>query len=277
METQLISHKKKKFDAEMNISSRKAAVVIPACNEENRIASVLDNLAQIYNLYKIIPVLNGCTDNTRRKILEHPSINTSDSLLAIIEYPLPLGIDVPRRWGAHCARALDADAVLFVDGDLTGKYTDCLQKLLQAVLLHQCDLALTNCYPYISYRSDLAKTVLYYREKLNRTLNVFSSIGLATPSHGPHCVSRRLIDTIGTECFSIPPLMLAKAVEAGLNIRVAGQLHHMQWQSAQRGEQHNQKIADTIIGDCIAALEYFHDMPITRTSQGVVYLGYRSL
>ena len=177
----------------MSSTSSYTAVVIPAYNEETGIISVLDNLAMLNTALKIIPVLNGCTDNTRQNILTHPFVTSSPIHLAMMEYPLPLGIDVPRRWGAHCAYAMDADAVLFVDGDMTGCYADCLHQLVEAVLHHKCDLALVNCYPYIGYRSEIAKVVLYYREKLNRTLRLFSTIGLATPSHGPHCVSRRLI------------------------------------------------------------------------------------
>ena len=255
----------------------KTAVVIPACNEETGIVSVLDNLSHLFVLHDIIPVLNGCTDHTRHHILTHPLFASDTVRLAMIEYPLPLGIDVPRRWGAHCAYKLDADAVLFVDGDMTGNYAACLQQLLYEVLYRDCDLALTNCYPYIGYRSSVAKTVLHYREQLNRKLKLFPAIGLATPSHGPHCVSRRLIETVGTECFTIPPLMLTKSAKANLHIRVASSLNNKQWQSAQRGDAHNEKIADTIIGDCIAALEYLEGKPVTRSDNGKIYLGYKTL
>ena len=63
---------------------------------------------------------------------------------------------------------LGAQAVLFVDGDFRGDFSSCLQDLLCAVVHKDCDLALTNCYPYIGYRSETAKAVLYYREQLNR-------------------------------------------------------------------------------------------------------------
>ena len=247
------------------------AVVIPACNEEAGITNVLDNLARLDALDVIIPVLNGCTDHTRQRALSHATA----SKFALIEYPLPLGIDVPRSWGAACALKLQADAVLFVDGDLQGDFADCLRELLQAVNEQNCDLALTNCYPYIGYRSETAKMVTHYREQLNRKLGLFPFIGLATPSHGPHCVSRRLLETVGTDCLSVPPLMLAKAAQAKLNIRVASRLTSTQWASRQRGDIHNQKIADTIIGDCIAARQYFCHQPITREENGVQYLGYR--
>lgn len=249
------------------------AAVIPAYNEEDSIGTVLDNLAHLYTLDCIIPVLNGCTDRTRDVVLAHPLA----SRLALIEYPLPLGIDVPRSWGADCALKLGADAVLFVDGDLQGDFSACLQDLICETVYKGCDLALTNCYPYIGFRSEAAKTVLHYREQLNRKLKLFSTIGLATPSHGPHCVSRRLLSAVGTDCLSVPPLMLARAAEAKLTIRVAARLSNQQWSSAQRGDVHNQKIADTIIGDCIEAIQYLNHQPVTREEKGVRYLGYRTL
>lgn len=247
------------------------AAVIPACNEETGIVHVLDNLAQLATLDVVIPVLNGCTDHTRQAVLEHDL----SSRLALIEYPLPLGIDVPRSWGAECAVKLGAEVILFVDGDLQGNFSTCLHNLISEVTEKKCDLALANCYPYIGYRSETAKSVSYYREQLNRKLELFSSIGLATPSHGPHCVSRHLLETVGTDCLSIPPLMLAKAAENKLTVRVAARLPDGQWTSRQRGDLHNQKIADTIIGDCIAAMQYISHQPMTREENGIQYLGYR--
>ena len=248
------------------------AAVIPAYNEEENIQSVLDNLAHLLSLDLIIPVLNGCTDCTRDIVLAHPLAARTE----LIDDPLPLGIDVPRSRGALFALNMGADAVLFVDGDLQGNYTCCLEQLICETLHHNCDLALTNCYPYIGFRSDTARSVLHYREKLNRKLGIFSTIGLATPSHGPHCVSRRLLSTVGTTCLSIPPLMLAKAAQAHLTIRVAARLSANQWKSAERGDIHNQKIADTIIGDCIEAMQYLNHEPRTREEKGVRYLGYRT-
>lgn len=247
------------------------AAVIPACNEAAGIVSVLDNLAQLPALDVVIPVLNGCQDDTRRNVLNH----WLAPRLALIEYPLPLGIDVPRSWGAACALKMSATAVLFVDGDLEGDFACCLHDLVREVCERRCDLALTNCYPYIGYRSDTAKLVLRYRERLNRKLGLFSAIGLATPSHGPHCVSRRLLETVSCDCLAIPPLMLAKAAQEKQVIRVAARLTNEQWVSRQRGDLHNQKIADTIIGDCIAALQYLEGEPITRADNGVAYMGYR--
>lgn len=246
------------------------AVVIPAYNEEYCIGQVLNNLCSL-PIKWLIPVLNGCQDNTLDIVLNHPL----SQKLALIHYPLPLGIDIPRAVGAKCALQLGAEEILFVDGDLSGNFSDCLSLLYQAVYSQQCDLALTNCYPYIDYRSQTAKLVLRYREQLNRTLGIFSKIGLATPSHGPHCLSAKLLNAIGSECLATPPLLLAKTVEYNFSVQVAATLEDEQWHSRQRGNLHNQKIADTIIGDCIEAREYFTKQPITRTDKGICYLGYR--
>lgn len=246
------------------------AIVIPAYNEEDTIRQVLDNLKSLPVKW-IIPVLNGCSDDTLSVVLHH----TLAKKTALIHYPLPLGIDVPRSVGAKCAIKLGADEIMFVDGDLSGDFSNCLHQLYQAVHFGHCQLALTNCYPHIGYRSQTAKIVLHYREQLNRTLGLFQDIGLATPSHGPHCISTTVLDIIGTDCLSIPPLLLAKVVEAGFSVQVAATLDDEEWHSRPRGSEHNQKIADTIIGDCIEARQYFTKQPITRMDKGIYYLGYR--
>lgn len=127
-----------------------------------------------------------------------------------------------------------ARAVLFIDGDMTGRLSGCCARLLSQVAAGH-DLTLTNCYPYMGYRSHVAKQVLDQRERLNRVLGVFTQLGLATPSHGPHCVSRRLLETVEIESLAVPPLELAQAVEKGLRIKVAATLAADQWSSAQRG------------------------------------------
>ena len=71
--------------------------------------------------------------------------------------------------------------------------------------------------------------------------------------------------------------MISMAAKANLTIRVAARLNSSQWSSAQRGDIHNQKIADTIIGDCIAALQYISGQPVTRTDKGITYMGYRNI
>lgn len=120
--------------------------VIPAKNEAKSLAKVIANLP-VNQLECIIPVLNGCTDNSL-DVLE--SINCP--LLAPLWYAEPLGIDVPRAVGAVEAVRLDADGILFIDGDMFGANEELLAKLVLAVRNQGLDLALTNCYPtYAQY------------------------------------------------------------------------------------------------------------------------------
>ena len=244
------------------------AAVIPAKNESDTIGMVLEQL-KCLPIDRIIPVLNGCTDETLEVLAHHPLRHRLD----ILQYAEPLGIDVPRAVGALYARRLGARAVLFIDGDMTGRLSGCCARLLAQVAAGY-DLTLTNCYPYMGYRSHVAKQVLDQRERLNRVLGVFTQLGLATPSHGPHCVSRRLLDTVEAESLAVPPLMLAQAVQKGLRIKVAATLEADQWSSAQRGGRHNSMIAETIIGDCLQAEEYFRGQPMTRSDGHHRYLGY---
>ncbi len=244
------------------------AAVIPAKNEGDTIAAVLEQLKRL-PIDRIIPVLNGCTDDTLEVLARHPLRHRLD----ILQYAEPLGIDVPRAVGALYARRIGARAVLFIDGDMTGQLSSCCARLL-AQIRAGYDLTLTNCYPYMGYRSHVAKQVLDQRERLNRVLGVFTELGLATPSHGPHCVSRRLLETVDARSLAVPPLMLAQAVERGLRIKVAATLEADRWASAQRGGRHNSLIAETIIGDCLEAEQYFCHQPMTRSDGQRCYLGY---
>lgn len=244
------------------------AAVIPAKNEGDTIGAVLDNL-KVLPIDCIIPVLNGCTDHTLLTLTRHPLRHK----LSIIRYPQPLGIDVPRAIGAIYAKKLGAQAVLFIDGDMIGHLSPCCARLIDDILAGW-DLTLTNCYPYAGYRSCIARQVLDRREHLNRLLGVFPKLGLATPSHGPHCVSKRLLGTVAAESFAIPPLMLAQAVKNNLRIKVAAALPADEWSSAQRGNRHNSLIAETIIGDCLQAEHDFLAQPLTRSDGHRCYLGY---
>lgn len=245
--------------------------VIPAKNEAENIKSVLETLHRL-PINRFIVVLNGCTDDTLEVLCHWPQRFRVD----ILQYEQPLGIDVPRAVGARYARKIGARAVLFIDGDMTGELTDCCGRLLRAVAVYGYDLALTNCYPYMGYRSHVAKQVLDYRERLNRTLGVFTELGLATPSHGPHCVSARLLDAVEPHSLAIPPLMMAQAVERRMRLKVAASLEAERWSSAQRGDEHNDQIAQTIIGDCLQAEQYFRHQPMTRSDGGQPYMGYHS-
>lgn len=245
------------------------SVVIPVKNEGERIAKTLDN-CQSLPLDKIIIILNGCTDNSREIVLSHSLRN----YIYLLEFNAPLGIDIPRAIGAAFAYKFGSNAILFLDGDMEGKINNNLYKLIQAINVDNIDMALTDCYPYNTVRPTIARTVLSYRERLNRSLGLFEKLGVANPSHGPHAVSLRLLETIPWRALAIPPLSLAMAAKANLNIEIATSLPHNNLLSPLRNEDHSILIAETIIGDCLEAIYYLKGVPPSREDEGIYYLGY---
>jgi glycosyltransferase involved in cell wall biosynthesis len=245
------------------------SVVIPVKNEEERIAKSLDN-CQSLPLDKIIIILNGCTDNSKEIILSHSLRN----YVYLLEFNAPLGIDIPRAVGAAYAYKLGSNAVLFLDGDMEGEINNNLSKLTYAINVENIDMALTDCYPYNTVRPTIARKVLSYRERLNRSLGLFEKLGVANPSHGPHAISRRLLEVIPWRALAIPPLSLAIAAKANLKIEVATSLPHRNLLSPLRNDDHSILIAETIIGDCLEAICHLKGVPPSREDKGIYYLGY---
>jgi glycosyltransferase involved in cell wall biosynthesis len=243
------------------------SAVIPAQNEDKSILAVLTNVL-ILPLDLIIPVLNGCTDNTLELISSIP-----DPRLHTIYFTEPLGIDIPRAIGALYALKLKTDGVLFIDGDMSGNIHKNLSELLEA-LRNDADIALTNCYPYITNRTKLANLVLKFRFCLNKELNLLHTLGLATPTHGPHALSARALALFPPETIAIPPLSLVWGQKNNLKIKVATSIPHHNLLSPRKHRRHARLIAHTIIGDCLMALASAKNQPITRTLGKHELLGY---
>lgn len=243
------------------------AVVIPAKNEELSILAVLTTVLRLPISYIII-VLNGCTDRTLELVRSIP-----DTRIHILYFSEPLGIDVPRAVGALYARHLGVTGTLFVDGDTSGDIYYNLVQLL-ASLESGVDVALTNCYPYISHRQKLANLVLRFRSKLNRELDLFKTLGLATPTHGPHALSKHALEALPVVAFAIPPLTLYWAKELGFTIKVATSIPHEALHSPRKHRSHARLIAETIIGDCLMGLALSQKIPPTRSLGKHNLLGY---
>ena len=232
------------------------AVVIPAKNEEKSILATLTTILRLPVSY-IILVLNGCTDQTFELSRSIP-----DNRIHLLYFSDPLGIDIPRAIGA-----------LFVDGDMSG---DIYQNLLTLVSSVESgiDVALTNCYPYIPHRHKLANLVLKFRSKLNLELDLFKSLGLATPTHGPHALSQRALHSLPLEAIAIPPLTLYWAKEMDLIIKVATSIPHESLHSPRKHRRHARLIAETIIGDCLMGLALIQNESPTRSLGKHNLMGY---
>lgn len=218
-----------------------------------------------------IPVLNGSSDGTG-KILA----GIRDHRLYPLVFKEPLGIDLPRAIGAYQAYRLGAQTILFVDGDMAGHFVGNLRELVTAVGRTGVDLALTDCYPeyYNNIFTDLAGLLVQVRLQLNHELGLADTLGSASPSHGPHCVSRQLLETVPIGDLAVPPVMLAVAIRSGLTVKVATELPHHRLKSSIRDQLHCRKIAETVIGDCLEAIREFRRQPRLREQNGIQFSGY---
>ncbi len=245
-------------------------VVVPAKNEAGRIATVLNNLSTL-PIDHIIVVTNGSNDNTMQEVLR-----LGIPKLQILYFQERLGIDIPRAIGAKVALALGSDVVAFVDGDMVGTFAVNLLQLIDQVMLKHSDLALTNCYPSPPRHIERYNPTFQWRLNLNKELGLDKKISLATPSHGPHAVSRHFLETIPTRELAIPPVSLAFARINKLKIDVGTTIPHYQLGSSLKTHLHSTKIIETIVGDCLEAISVFQNTPRTRQWQNKTYIGYHS-
>ena len=246
------------------------AAVVPAQNEEKRIGVVLHQLLNL-KVDKIIVVLNGSYDNTLREIQSFKS-----SRIEVIHFKDPLGIDVPRAVGAKYAYKMGARHVLFVDGDMVGNIGYELNLLMENCLKNNLDLALTNCYPTAPQPCYLTKIIIYFRQLLNQETGLIDMIDISTPSHGPHMISRGMLEIIPYKDFAVPPIEMVLALKQGLNIAIGVEIPHTRLGSSIKNVKHSQMIAQTIAGDCLEALCVFRGEPRSRKYHGMDYIGYHN-
>jgi hypothetical protein len=159
---------------------------------------------------------------------------------------------------------------------MVGTFNENLMELIDGILLKHMDMALTNCYPSQPRHIEKYNPTFKWRFNLNKELGLDKKINLATPAHGPHAVSRRLLETIPIRELAIPPVPLALARINRLRIDVATTIPHYQLGSSVKNQVHSNKIIDTIVGDCLEAIALFKNQPRTRQYQNKTYLGYNS-
>lgn len=245
------------------------AAVIPAKNEQGTIGKVLTDLKD-WSPDIAILVANGCTDATIEEAMIMGPPETH-----IIEFQEPLGIDVPRAVGAKYAYELGAEITVFIDGDMSGHLAPTVKQLVTGIA-GGSDLALVNCYPYITLRLPITEKMLYFRKLLNQELGLLNTLGVASPSHGPHGISRKLISKIGFRPLAIPPLELAMARAWGYTIQVHAAIPHIFLNSRVKPIAHSQLVTETIIGDCIEGIKFFRGLEQDRKWQEMEYDGYNS-
>jgi glycosyltransferase involved in cell wall biosynthesis len=244
------------------------AAVVPAQNEEGRIGRVLEN---VFNsgIDSVFVVINGSDDGTLDAVEK-----ADDNRITKIVFEESLGFDVPRVVGAYAAYRAGAELVVFVDGDLIGNIARNVKELIDGVAIEGTDMALTNCYPSPPKNNPLTTLMLHFRSELNHVLGIYKAIGTASPSHGPHAVSRRFLDVIPFIELAIPPVAMALAVKNNLRVAVSTTLPHSKLGSRIKDNAHAFKIAETIIGDCIEGVCVFKGIERSRTHKNQEFLGY---
>ncbi|MBU5674058.1 glycosyltransferase family 2 protein [Paenibacillus brevis] len=181
----------------------KASAVITACNEEDTLGKVIDELERL-PLSEIVVVLNGCTDNSFSKVAWRKNI-------ILANFPDRLGHDVGRSVGAAL---VTGDSILFVDGDMEVPAEE-----LGAFLYEReqgTDVVLNDISGYLPHyerQDEVTRCKLYLNQALGRPDLRSSSLTAV-----PHVLSRKAIETVGTEMLAVPPKAQAIAIMEGLAV-----------------------------------------------------------
>jgi hypothetical protein len=248
------------------------AAVIPVRNEKQRVGKLLLRLLHIEHISSIFVILNGSDRSTLEEV---ESIYRQNQLkLVLVNFSSALGIDVPRAVGAYLAYTAGMSHVLFMDGDMVGEITAEINSFIRNSMAEQIDLGLVNCYPGREDEINSNETMLYFRRLLNEKLSLADPLGSASPSHGPHIVSRKLLETAPWKDFAIPPSLLVHAKTHNLNIGVTGHIPHARLGSSIKNQAHSDLIVDTVAGDCLEALCLWQNLPRSRYYNGRFYNGY---
>lgn len=243
--------------------------IVPAQNEGDRISKVLNHLYFV-GIKKIVVVANGCTDNTVMIVSSnYPKVD-------LIVYKESLGIDVAKAIGCKWSIQEGGTNFLFYDGDLVGEITTEIKGLIDYHFNNKCDLTLTDCYPYPLQFSSIPKRLILPRLHLNELLGIESKLGISTPSHGPHLISKKLLDFIDFVDLAVPPVVLVKAVKAGLRVEIGAKIPHIRLGSNVRDCYHTKAIFDTLWGDYGEAVSVYLGLPRNRFLFGTEYDGYNS-
>jgi len=248
------------------------AAVVPVHMEEYRVGRVLASLLSASTVSRIFVILNGANEVTVKQVQQ--AYAQHEEKIVLVSFAVPLGIDVPRAVGARLAYAACAEYTVFVDGDMAGENATGLERFINTTVRLGLDLALLDCYPDKTVLADLTQPLFHWRALLNRELGLYEEVNIATPSHGFHAVSRRMLRNTPWADFAVPPTLLTHAVRLRYHTGIAGTIPHAQLGSPVKNMTHNRLIVDTIIGDCIEALCMWHHRPRTRSWGNKVYIGY---
>ncbi|WP_223299004.1 glycosyltransferase family 2 protein [Paenibacillus darwinianus] len=215
--------------------------MIPVMNERRTIGAVIREARRVHEDTEVIVVANGTRDGSDA-IAEAAGAR-------VISFRDPLGHDVGRSVGAQAA---NGGILLFIDGDMVINAED-LRPFIRAIEAG-ADVALNNYHGPARMRR--VHGVVLAKHALN-TLLGRSDLGGASPTAVPHALGRRALQAIGPDALSVPPLALAKAVKAGLDIRLPHYVNVGKRNPLRRTRERRQPLERLIVGDHLEALHWW--------------------
>lgn len=175
------------------MKKRTLSIVIPACNEEATILSVLQSCLKLKPL-EIIVVANGCTDKTI------PIAKSFSKAVKIIEIDTPLGNDVGRAMGAN---ATNGDIVLFLDADFPIPDVQ-LTAFISPILTGSADVVLNDFTP-LFHEKKRPHSITVWRQVTNALIGK-ANLGIDSILSVPHAITQKAIQSIGCHHLAHPIL-----------------------------------------------------------------------
>jgi hypothetical protein len=228
------------------------AAVISVMNEEATVMKVLQELHRL-PLDEIIVVVNGSRDSTFQRVRE-------GSNALIVYYPEPLGYDVGRVIGS---RLTNSDIIIYLDGDVPMVAEELLPFI--GAIDQGADVALNHISPYLKVFSQW-DGVSMVKQFINRAMGR-PDLGADSLTAIPHALSRKALDTIGSEHLMVPPQAHVLAIAKGLVVSAPWSIDVI---TTNRVNEHNagelNSVSELIIGDHIEALHTAQELGGERLS-----------
>jgi glycosyltransferase involved in cell wall biosynthesis len=224
-----------------NSKSPWVTVVIPIYNERKTLARVIKEAYKVHRNTEVIVVANGSRDGSK-KIARRMGAR-------VISFAFPLGHDVGRSIGAREAKG---SVILFIDGDMVIPAKEMIP-LVRAVK-RGVDVAL-NQYQGPVRRNKVHKVVLA-KHALNILLSRPDLKG-ASLTTVPHAISRKALETVGTEALAVPPKAQAMAVYKGLIVKAVHPINVGLKNPIRRKANGKDPVGDLIVGDHLEAIHWY--------------------
>ena len=182
----------------MKDSGKRVFLLIPAYNEEARIASVIRGVKERYPLLEVVVVDDGSHDGTRRRAMEAGA--------RVISHPYNLGYGVALQTGYKYALGQGCEALVQMDGD--GQHDPAyVRVLLDTIEKGAADLAIGSRF-LNSEGFDPGR--LPYRASLMRRcgMSLFGTIAsfiikqrVTDPTSGYQAMNRRVLKWVSSDRF----------------------------------------------------------------------------